>query len=159
MRLFKRGGDLGTVDFNNPAEGSADPAAAMAQRNDLIARWISDATGASLESAADDLPRLLGLSFGRARLSGQLSEARPHEDLSLSYRLAVPQSLALGLTAGAAFGLAAAAASVVARRASGAHTRSAIAVGVGALLAAAGGVATLMVYALVLPAASCPWPG
>lgn len=72
---------------------------------------------------------------------------------------ALPQSLALGLTAGAAFGLAAAVASVVARRASGALARSAVTIGVGALLAAAGGVAILMVYALVLPAASCPWLG
>lgn len=85
MRLFKRGGDFGKVDFTNSAEGTA---ANVAQRNGLIARWISDAAGASLESAAEDLPRLLGLSLGRARLSGRLSDARPHEDSSLSERLA-----------------------------------------------------------------------
>lgn len=72
---------------------------------------------------------------------------------------ALPQALAVGLTAGAAFGLAAAVASRVASRASGALARSAVAVGVGAVLAAAGGGATLAVYAAVLPAASCPWRG
>lgn len=101
MRLFKRGGDLGRVDFADPAEGSADPAATMAQRNGLIARWISDATGASLESAADDLPRLLGLSLGRARLSGRLSDARPHEDSPLSERLAELLEMELQAASGA----------------------------------------------------------
>lgn len=101
MRLFKRGGDLGKVDFTDSAEDSANPAATMAQRNGAIARWISDAAGVSLESAADDLPRLLGLSLGRARISGRLSDARPHENASLSGRLTDLFEIELHAAAGA----------------------------------------------------------
>ena len=56
-------------------------------------------------------------------------------------------------------GLAAAVASWVASRASGAPAPSAVAVGVGAVLASAGGAAILAVYAVMLPVASCPWRG
>lgn len=72
---------------------------------------------------------------------------------------ALPQSLALGLSAGVAFGLAASVASRVAGRASGVLARVAAAIGLGAVLAAAGGAAILMLSAIVLPGASCPWPG
>ncbi len=88
MRLFRRGGDLGRVDLSEPHGVAPDKILPVALRNGELARWISDASDAPIDAAADDLPRLLGLSLGRARLAKALFHRPAHDDPSLSARLA-----------------------------------------------------------------------
>jgi len=68
---------------------------------------------------------------------------------------AVPVSLAIGLTGGIAFGLAASGAGWAAARFTRQSARFAAALGSGAVLGLAGGFATLLVLAPLLPGVSC----
>jgi hypothetical protein len=68
---------------------------------------------------------------------------------------AVPVSLAIGATGGIAFALAASGAGWAASRSTRPAARIAAALGAGGVLGLAGGVATLLVFAALLPAVSC----
>jgi hypothetical protein len=68
---------------------------------------------------------------------------------------AVPVSLAIGATGGIAFALAASGAGWAASRSTQPASRIAAALGAGGVLGLAGGVATLLVFATLLPAVSC----
>lgn len=68
---------------------------------------------------------------------------------------AVPVSVAIGLTGGIAFGLAASGAGWAAARFTRQTARFGAALGAGAILGLAGGFATLLVFATLLPGVSC----
>jgi hypothetical protein len=68
---------------------------------------------------------------------------------------AVPVSLAIGVTAGVAFALAALGADWATSQSTRPGARIAAAMGAGAVLGLAGGIATLLVFATLLPAVSC----
>jgi hypothetical protein len=68
---------------------------------------------------------------------------------------AVPVSLAIGVTGGVAFALAAMGAAWAASRPTRPGARIAAALAAGGVLGFAGGIATLLVYATLLPGVSC----
>jgi hypothetical protein len=88
MFSFLFGGrELTAVDIEFDAENrrAFTPELTLGQRNSLLAHWISDTAEASFTEAAADLPRLLGLAFGRPRLASMLIARYPNAETFSSW--------------------------------------------------------------------------